>query len=1161
MNVFQSLSVVALRQLVSTAGNAVGLGTTTDAIIGSLTKRFTDHSQKLTKALETANERAWKALEIALAGESFWNRCKSAVAAAEDHAVSQQIRAFLDSTPLAKWSAQPQYATFFRQAVTELRMARSRGLLVTKVLAPNDLASRTVAFASLSDPQALLEADERAVKGIAQELLETCPNLSKVLRAKSDGKPIPPILLIAVRYYFRREVASDPELSSGLTFAKLEALQEGQEKGFAALTDALTQQGQRLEGMLDELLGKVEVIQKTTSETNVMVRRLVEQVQQLLQWSQLPNREVRPSDGLSIRNEGERQRVMQALAEYRALPEEERQKAPTLLNNIGKLEVVVGEFEAAQHDFQAVAAMTPDPKVQAEAHFNAYQAALERQDWSQALVSLRQAVNLDAARFAPFPLERYEPQKILGAGGFGVAFFCRNTRSGGRVVIKTLRSDGLDRDMNEVFGEAQALEELEHPAIIRIRDCDFAGAGQARPYLVMDYFDGVNLESYVSEHGPLASADMLAVASQVAEALQVAHNGNILHRDVKPANVLVRRDGPSWRVKLIDFGLALRPDKLEGHPSTSGPRAQTTIGKSIAGTLHYAAPEQMGQASGVAVGRYSDVYGFGRTCYYALLKTHSPDDEERECLPGPWRSLLSQCTRRDPIKRLQDFAGVLTGLGQVRDALTAKPTAPPSSTASVAPVAVAKPPATPATSGPANVWVVRAGKHGDQERIAIDNNLVTIAWNELPDLTRFDKEQVKDHWRRGNPNDAENPYKVGANVSQVWAFLSDMKKGDLAVIPLKTRAGALAVGEVIGTYNYRTDLGPDVHHTLPVQWLNAELPRANLRDDLSRELGYPKTLYRINLENAAERFRAILRGEIDQVDMTLSGKDASDNAPKPLHDPATSEIRWTAKKLATLATLAKLGATNPEAAVTPDEMLEASKDTAQRSLSPSFDMTQQGYLAWVEHEGERFKRIYVTEKGQAQAKALATAAGELEDEQDATGPSSQDSADTATADEPNQPWNGEVYCNFGDGPARSWVEAVKYGLICAGGGSFYSRTLQLLNPGDRVWINAPGRGYIGVGRVLGRVEPVTTFKLMIDGREVPVLDVVKERGYHRHFIDDPDKCEYFVPVRWLQTVPLERAVRETGFFGNQNTICKPTAAKWRSTVERLKERFPDFDKP
>jgi len=86
-------------------------------------------------------------------------------------------------------------------------------------------------------------------------------------------------------------------------------------------------------------------------------------------------------------------------------------------------------------------------------------------------------------------------------------------------------------------------------------------------------------------------------------------------------------------VKLIDFGLALRPSLLEGQPSTSGSKAQTTMGKTIAGTLHFAAPEQLGQLPRLAVGAYSDVYGFGRSCYFALLGTPEPDDEEKEVLP------------------------------------------------------------------------------------------------------------------------------------------------------------------------------------------------------------------------------------------------------------------------------------------------------------------------------------------------------------------------------------------------------------------------------------------------------------------------------------------------------------------------------------------------
>jgi Endonuclease NucS len=168
----------------------------------------------------------------------------------------------------------------------------------------------------------------------------------------------------------------------------------------------------------------------------------------------------------------------------------------------------------------------------------------------------------------------------------------------------------------------------------------------------------------------------------------------------------------------------------------------------------------------------------------------------------------------------------------------------------------------------------------------------------------------------------------------------------------------------------------------------------------------------------------------------------------------------------------------------------------------------------------------------------------------------------STPNGPTEPWNGEFYCSFGHGESRSWADAVQYGFISAGGGAWYSKTLQLLNLGDRVWVNVPGGyGYVGVGRVIGRASPASTFTVTTPQGEVPVLDVAKGGTYHREFVNDPERCEYFVPIRWLQTLPLEKAVREIGFFGNQNSVCKPTTPKWRATVERLKERFADYDKP
>jgi hypothetical protein len=160
----------------------------------------------------------------------------------------------------------------------------------------------------------------------------------------------------------------------------------------------------------------------------------------------------------------------------------------------------------------------------------------------------------------------------------------------------------------------------------------------------------------------------------------------------------------------------------------------------------------------------------------------------------------------------------------------------------------------------------------------------------------------------------------------------------------------------------------------------------------------------------------------------------------------------------------------------------------------------------------------------------------------------------------SEPWNGEFYASFGEGKARSWTDAVRYGFICGGGGAWYSRTLYLLNPDDRVWVKVPGYGFVGVGRVTGRAQPAADFRIMTPEGEVPVLEVARGGSYHHELANDPERCEYFVPIQWLQTVPLESSFQEIGLFGNQNTVCKPTTPKWRSTVERLKERFTDFDK-
>lgn len=167
---------------------------------------------------------------------------------------------------------------------------------------------------------------------------------------------------------------------------------------------------------------------------------------------------------------------------------------------------------------------------------------------------------------------------------------------------------------------------------------------------------------------------------------------------------------------------------------------------------------------------------------------------------------------------------------------------------------------------------------------------------------------------------------------------------------------------------------------------------------------------------------------------------------------------------------------------------------------------------------------------------------------------------TVKADKASEPWNGEFYCSFGQDIDRSWEDAVEFGFISAGGKPWYTRTLRSLKAGDRVWVKVPKQGFVGVGEVVGPAQPAAEFEVQTEDGLRPILEVAKRGNYLRDLADDYDKCEYFVPMEWFQTVTLHGAVNELGLFGNQNTICRPRDSKWRSTVERLKEKFPNHNR-
>lgn len=149
-----------------------------------------------------------------------------------------------------------------------------------------------------------------------------------------------------------------------------------------------------------------------------------------------------------------------------------------------------------------------------------------------------------------------------------------------------------------------------------------------------------------------------------------------------------------------------------------------------------------------------------------------------------------------------------------------------------------------------------------------------------------------------------------------------------------------------------------------------------------------------------------------------------------------------------------------------------------------------------------------------------------------------------------QRWNGEFYASFGY--PRDVVEAgMEYGFLVAGGGDWYARSLDMLNPGDRVWVHlGRGRGFGGVARVLEARQPVDSFVVDRGGQQVPVSAVVTSPL--TTVAADPDKAEYAVRLEWLHKVPYDEGVWEKGFLANQNTVARPLSPKWQYTVDRLR---------
>jgi serine/threonine protein kinase/CheY-like chemotaxis protein len=267
-----------------------------------------------------------------------------------------------------------------------------------------------------------------------------------------------------------------------------------------------------------------------------------------------------------------------------------------------------------------------------------------------------QAAAVRQRHFEQLVIGHYQVLDRLGAGGMGTVYKARHRRMKRVVAIKVLsRSAGLSETFLQRFQrEVEAVARLSHPHIVLAHDAGEAALGH---YLVMEFVDGRDLTAEVEQRGPLPLGEAVAYTLQAARALDYAHRQGVIHRDVKPANLL--RD-PSGQVKLADLGLARFHDPVGRSPAESG--ALTQAG-TLMGTVDFMSPEQALGAPDID--HRADIYSLGCTLHYLLLG--------RPPYQGPTMMAVLLGHRDGPISSLKAARGdIPPALDQVFRRMVAK---------------------------------------------------------------------------------------------------------------------------------------------------------------------------------------------------------------------------------------------------------------------------------------------------------------------------------------------------------------------------------------------------------------------------------------------------------------------------------------------------------